>query len=370
MPIFMDRHDVPGATAADVAHAHQKDLDIQDRYNCRAITYWFDEARGTAFCLIEAPDAQAVQAMHDSAHGLIPHLILQVESDTIEAFLGRIQDPETPAGTEPVTTEIIEPALRTILSLDTRSPSQLKMSADQASRSMAAKGRISDIVTRHGGREVEHAGNKFIASFSLLAEAITCAMEIRHFFSADSEGIAIGAVPRIGLSAGVPVTESSELFGDAVRSASLLSDHARKGEVLLAPSVYEYAGSEALGLPAGMRVLNDTEQQFLIALTEVAARVWTEPKLQNAEIAKELGLSTSQLYRQSIAVTGRAPSRFMQDYRLEKAACSIERREGTLSEIAFASGFCSLSYFSKCFKKKYGLLPSHYAAQLAHISTV
>ncbi|MDT8324348.1 MAG: DUF4242 domain-containing protein, partial [Bacteroidota bacterium] len=139
MPIFMDRHDVPGETAADVARAHQQDLKIQDRFSCRAITYWFDEERGTAFCLIEAPDAQAVQDMHDNAHGLIPHRILQVERAAVEAFLGRIQDPVTSGGPEITGAEIRESASRTILCVDTRSRSQLEMTADPASRRVAAK---------------------------------------------------------------------------------------------------------------------------------------------------------------------------------------------------------------------------------------
>ncbi|WP_289053947.1 DUF4242 domain-containing protein [Carboxylicivirga marina] len=80
MPIYMDRLDLPGVTAKDVAEAHQKDLKIQDDYGCRAITYWFDEERQTAFCLIEAPDKGAVKAMHEHAHGLVPHQIIEVNN--------------------------------------------------------------------------------------------------------------------------------------------------------------------------------------------------------------------------------------------------------------------------------------------------
>ncbi|RLD36959.1 MAG: DUF4242 domain-containing protein, partial [Bacteroidetes bacterium] len=43
MPIYMDRHDLSGATAKDVAQAHQNDLRIQEQYGCKGLTYWFDE---------------------------------------------------------------------------------------------------------------------------------------------------------------------------------------------------------------------------------------------------------------------------------------------------------------------------------------
>jgi hypothetical protein len=57
MPVYMDRHYVEGATRHALADAHQKDLALQDKYHVKFLTYWFDEMRCTAFCLIEAPDS-------------------------------------------------------------------------------------------------------------------------------------------------------------------------------------------------------------------------------------------------------------------------------------------------------------------------
>jgi len=57
MPIFMDFHDLPeGISAKHVAEMHQADLKIEHKYNCRGLTYWCDEKRQTAFCLIDAPN--------------------------------------------------------------------------------------------------------------------------------------------------------------------------------------------------------------------------------------------------------------------------------------------------------------------------
>lgn len=42
MPLFMDRHDIRGSTAEDVAQAHQSNLEVQTRYFCKAITYWYE----------------------------------------------------------------------------------------------------------------------------------------------------------------------------------------------------------------------------------------------------------------------------------------------------------------------------------------
>ncbi len=66
---------------------------IESKYGVRFITYWFDEARSTAFCLVDAPNKEAIQRAHDEAHGKIPSEIIEVDPAVVEAFLGRVKDP-------------------------------------------------------------------------------------------------------------------------------------------------------------------------------------------------------------------------------------------------------------------------------------
>ena len=94
MPIFLDRHDnLKGLTAADIAEAHRKDLEIQERYGVHFLTYWFDEARGTDFCLVDAPDVATAMRVHDEAHGDVAKNVIEVDLSAVEAFLGRVSDP-------------------------------------------------------------------------------------------------------------------------------------------------------------------------------------------------------------------------------------------------------------------------------------
>lgn len=80
MPLFMDVHDkVEGLTAEAVAGAHQKDLEVQQRYGVKYLQYWFDEGSGKVFCLVEAPDADAAHAVHREAHGLVADSITEVQ---------------------------------------------------------------------------------------------------------------------------------------------------------------------------------------------------------------------------------------------------------------------------------------------------
>jgi hypothetical protein len=55
MEVLEQHHDLEEVTAADIAEAHRKDLEVQDRYGVKFLTYWFDQGRGTTFCLIDAP---------------------------------------------------------------------------------------------------------------------------------------------------------------------------------------------------------------------------------------------------------------------------------------------------------------------------
>ena len=80
MPMFMDHHKgVEGLTADAVAHAHQKDLDIQGKYGVKYHKYWFNEKSGEVFCLCEAPDKEAAERVHKEAHGLVADEITEVQ---------------------------------------------------------------------------------------------------------------------------------------------------------------------------------------------------------------------------------------------------------------------------------------------------
>jgi len=83
MALFMDVHDhVEGLTAEAVAVAHAKDVAVQAGYGVRYLRYWFDEQSGRVFCLVEAPDAAAAEAVHREAHGLVADHITPVHEGT------------------------------------------------------------------------------------------------------------------------------------------------------------------------------------------------------------------------------------------------------------------------------------------------
>ena len=79
MPLFLDIHyKVEGMTTEGIEQAHQKDLEVQEKYGVRYLKYWYDLNTGRAFCLIEAPNKAAAEAVHREAHGLMADEIIEV----------------------------------------------------------------------------------------------------------------------------------------------------------------------------------------------------------------------------------------------------------------------------------------------------
>ena len=80
MPLYMDIHQhIEGLTADAVAGAHAADLKTQEKYGVKYLRYWFDEDAGKVFCLIEAPNKEAANAVHQEAHGLVADEIIEVQ---------------------------------------------------------------------------------------------------------------------------------------------------------------------------------------------------------------------------------------------------------------------------------------------------
>ena len=239
MPIYMDRHNMEGLTAADVAAAHLKDLDLQDKYGIKMLTYWFDPQRGSGFCLVDAPDKDTVTQLHAEAHGAIPHKIIEVDKQAVETFLGRIEDPRPAAKAEPAANgTFIDSAFRTIMFTDMKDSTALttRLGDTRAIEVFRTHNSITrDVLRRNHGREIQHTGDGFMASFSSASNSVACAIAIQQAFAAHNRchpEVAINV--RIGICAGEPVEEDNRLFGSTVQLTSRICDKAEPDQILTA----------------------------------------------------------------------------------------------------------------------------------------
>jgi class 3 adenylate cyclase len=269
MPIFMDRHDLRGATAADVAEAHRKDLEIQDQYGVQFLTYWFDQARGTTFCLINSPDRETAQCVHREAHGHMAGEVVEVSLAAVEAFLGRIQDPAPPPGRS---TGGVDAARRAIMFTDIVGSTEMTTRlGDRLSTELV---RAHDSIVRRclaafDGREVKHTGDGIMASFPDSTRGVDCAMRVqREFEKYNREGSEPIHV-RIGLDSGEPVEDSNDLFGTTVQLAARICAAAEADQILVSENVSREHGNSALFAPQEQRQLKG-----FATPVSVAACIW------------------------------------------------------------------------------------------------
>lgn len=79
MPLYMDTHrNVDGLTEEGLRKAHEADLATQGKHGVNYLRYWFNEDKGTAYCLVDAPTAEAAARVHREAHGLVADEIVEV----------------------------------------------------------------------------------------------------------------------------------------------------------------------------------------------------------------------------------------------------------------------------------------------------
>ena len=365
MPIYMDVHHVPGVEALDLAEAHRKDMLVQDEYHCKCLTYWIDEARGVAFCLIEAPDPTDVTAMHKRSHGFMPSKIIEVENEVVQSFLGRIHDPEETVISNNGLKVFSESAFRILLVTDIVDPVLLRHKLD-LEKANGLLNRQNSIIRKelsaHGGREVEHAGNGFIASFSSAVKAVHCAMAIqKNISSADRKLSGF----KIGVSAGEPVSKSDKLFGDAIKMATHLCSISNNNQIAIASVVKELLVRDYFKInQKNFTTLLPQDETIVVSLFNKLEKNWQDPDFAVTELCQSMSMSKSQLYRKTIALWGLAPNLLLNELRLEKARELLKKQSFNISQTTFDSGFNSPSYFTKCFKKKFGLLPASYLNSL------
>ncbi|MCX2743861.1 AraC family transcriptional regulator [Mangrovivirga sp. M17] len=89
-----------------------------------------------------------------------------------------------------------------------------------------------------------------------------------------------------------------------------------------------------------------------------------------SSLADKLNLSRSQTNRKIKAITGASASHFIKEVRLDKAKELLKNSDLNISEIAFLTGFGSLSYFDKCFHEKYGITPGTFKKSESTILTL
>ena len=362
MPIYMDRHDISElVTAENVAELHRADLKVQHKFNCRGLTYWFDDVKKIAFCLVDAPNKESIQKMHNHAHGEVPNQILEVDASLVESFLGRIKDPVSPL--KGVLNVINDPAQRTLMAIRIRSLSLIDLSVSKSETSMQKYAKsINDLLESFEGRLVKQSEGYLLASFKSI-KAVLCAFEVEKSLNTLKKGFGNPKISfKIGLATGMPVDKDKSFFEDTIKMANCLCLLERDGIYMSldVKNAFIAENPDSAFQFKKLQSLESSDERFLNLLMDFIRREWQNAELKVDDFCGSFGMSRTLFYRKMVMLTGQSPNSFVKEYRLTKALERLNLKTKTISEIAFETGFNSTSYFSKCFQKKFGVLPSVY----------
>jgi class 3 adenylate cyclase len=245
MPLYMDIHELPeGTTPEDIAKAHAKDMETQQKYGVEYRKYWVNESGKKLFCLVNAPNAEAAECVHREAHGMMAQKLIEIQPELAEGFLGGVETNAAGAAILPSGgADARDPGIRTVLFTDVVNSTTLTQSlGDEAALALLG---VHDTVVRDalsalGGREVKHTGDGIMASFVSTAAAVRCAIQIQRELDKHAQANPQRALKvRVGAAAGEPVEQHNDLFGSTVQLASRLCAHAQPEQILVSNAIAE-----------------------------------------------------------------------------------------------------------------------------------
>jgi class 3 adenylate cyclase len=239
----MDIHELPdGVTPEDIAKAHAKDIEIQQKYGVEYSKYWLNVIGRKVFCLAHAPNAEAAERVHREAHGMMPEKIIEIHPELAEGFLGGIEtNPEGAAVLPGGGGDARDPGIRTVVFTDIVNSTILTQSlGDEAAMAILGvhDAIVRDALSALGGREVKHTGDGIMASFVSAAAAVRCGITIQRELAKHVEANPERSLKvRVGAAAGEPVEQNNDLFGSTVQLAARLCAHAQPEQILVSNAI-------------------------------------------------------------------------------------------------------------------------------------
>ena len=115
-------------------------------------------------------------------------------------------------------------------------------------------------------------------------------------------------------------------------------------------------------MTAQVEEIRNPDEVFLREITDLINAHIDDPDFSAARLCELSRYSSKQIYRKIKQLNGMGAVEFIREVRLRKAALYLKQNKLTVTEVMYMVGFTTPSYFSKCFKARFGVTPSEYAA--------
>lgn len=220
---------------------------------------------------------------------------------------------------------------------------------------------ISNLMSKYQGIIVSRNDNTYEVTFRTVTDAVLCALKLKSRFKYITPKFDKSIRDlKLGITHGN--SESARIL------ARRMCEIVVKDKFVISEGVkiaYENENNNSFINRDDIKILKPSEAQFLTQLMNYIEVTWQDSEFNVINFSKALKLNTSQFYRTLKRLTGKSPSRFLRSFRLNHAMEMLHHKKGNISEIAKSTGFKSPTYFSKCFKDRFNILPSKYLQQHA-----
>ena len=345
MPLFIDLHIDHTLTPDLIKQCHVADKAIQAKYGVRYLQILLNQPQGYLFCLIEGPDKESCAKVHQEAHGNIACNILEITESDFSALLANTKKDGTDFTLNPDGT--IDTGTRALLALDL---------LGSTLHYRAAKEIIKDVLNQNEGRTGENFENRLMVIFSNVTAAIDSGVRIRN-------KIIESAIPvevRMAVNVGPPLKETGSFFEEVRKSVDHFSFISGNGQVTLLAKVMQLYTGDHQAISHAVKIIAPPDEKFLSQVMGCIEKVWDQNDMTMPDFAREVGMSKSQLARKLKGLSDLSPNDFLKEYKLRKAIAFMEDRNMNIAEVTMAIGFSNPSYFTKCFRKRFGMAPSDY----------
>jgi AraC-like DNA-binding protein len=205
---------------------------------------------------------------------------------------------------------------------------------------------------------IEWNKDLLLACFLSAPKAICCAMVLKNSL----KGFAESMILKIALKVG----GNFKINYDELRTDYIFFYKIKETKPKIEQKVLRLQQDENQQISLLIKVadvLEIAEQKFLIRLFKNIRENWQNPYFNVANLCQKMSTSNSGLYRKCTKITGISPIKLVKEYRLLKCLKTLRSRR-SIKEILYDSGFNSPSYFSRCFKDRFGFSPHFYQKNL------
>ncbi|MGI0106668.1 hybrid sensor histidine kinase/response regulator transcription factor [Salinimicrobium sp. WS361] len=219
------------------------------------------------------------------------------------------------------------------------------------------------VISANNGREGLEKANKYIPDV-IITDVIMPVMDGMEFCSLLKKDERINHIPVLMLTAKAMTNDWIEGF----EAGADLYLNKPFEMTIMRSQIKQLIKNRTLLFSKYMEDVNKTEfepnstsleQQFVFEIIKYTRENIKETNLNVEKLADEFNLSRSQLYRKIKNLTGLTANELIRKIRLERAKELLEENaNSSISEISYNVGFSSPSYFSKCFKGHFGVLPT------------